>query len=67
MSTASLVDAIAKRFLTTSFPKHTGNTNYAEIKWSHQLLTENVALVGRKLERVQNGYLGLVLPPKQYT
>ena len=66
MFNASLVDAIVEEFSIPSLPTHLGKTNYAAIKEAHQLLTENAALDERAIRRGQNGYLGLVLPPKQY-
>ena len=53
-------------FPTPSLPKNSDNPNYAAIKETHQLLTANAASVKCDLGGGQNGYLGLILPPKQY-
>ena len=46
---------------------HSGNTNYASINEVHGLLTENAASAKSAFGGRKNGYLGLVLPPKQYS
>ena len=66
MSTASLVYFTVDGFPTTLLPKNVGKTNYATIKMCHQLLTVNVVSVKSNLDGGQNGYLGILCPPKQY-
>ena len=66
MATASLVDATIKGFPNPSLPNHTVNPDYAAIKELHQLLMDNASSFDSNLGVGQNGYLGLVLPPKQY-
>ena len=52
---------------STSIPKLAFKTEYATIKDVHQLPTANAALVESNLGGGQNGYLGLILPPDQYS
>ena len=66
MPTAATVDATVEGFPTPSFPKNSGNSDYAAIKETHQLLTANVAYIECDLVGGQNSYLGLILLPKQY-
>ena len=61
-----MFDATVEGFPTPSLTKHSDKPDYAVIKETHQLLTVNVVSVECNLSRGQNGYLGLILPPKQY-
>ena len=66
MPNESAVDAIVEGFPTPSLPKHSYKTDYSAIKDTHQLLTANVVSIECNLSRGRNGYIGLILPPKQY-
>ena len=61
-----VVDATVEGFPTPSLPKHSGKPDYSAIKDTHQLLTANAVSVECDLGGGQNGYLSLILPPKQY-
>ena len=66
MPTATEANTIVKGFPIPSLPKPSGNPDYAAIKETHQILTANAASVEYDLGGGQNGYLGLILLPKQY-
>ena len=64
MPTTAAVDATVDGFPNPSLPKHFGKPDYAAIKETHQLLTSNVVSIECDLGVGQNGYLGLIIPPK---
>ena len=64
--TATALDATSEGFPTPSPPNHSRKLDYTSIKDTHQLLTVNAASVECDLSGGQNGYLGLILLPKQY-
>ena len=66
MLTAAAFDATVEGLPTPSLHKHAGKPDYSAIKETHQFLTANAAFVECDLGGGQNGYLGLILPPKQY-
>ena len=67
MYVSVLVCAIIEGFPTLSLTNHSVKPKYVVIKETHHLLMLNTASVESVLGRLQNGYLGLVLPPIQYT
>ena len=66
MSTDASVYTTVEGLPNPSLPKHLVNPDYASIKEAHQLLTANAALVKISLGRWQNGYLGVIPPPRKY-
>ena len=64
--TAAAVVATVEGFPTPSLPKHSGNPGFAAIKETQQLMMANAASIDCDLGGGHNGYLGLILPPKQY-
>ena len=66
MLAASLVNATIEGVPNHSPPNHARKPYYSAIKGCYQLLTANMLLVKRGLGGVQNVYLRIVLPPKQY-
>ena len=67
MLNASLVDATVEGFPSPSITNHVGKPYCITIKEIHHLLTGNVVLVQSDLGGGHNSYLGIILPPKQYT
>ena len=67
MPTSASVDATVEGLPTPSLSKHSGNPDYAAIKEAHQLLTVNTVSIEYDLGGGQNGYIGLILPPEQYS
>ena len=63
MSTAKVVYATVEGFPTPSLPKQSDKPDYASIKETHQLLTENTASIMCDLSGGHNGYLSLTLQP----
>ena len=67
MPTTVAVDATKEEFPSHSLPNHSGNPDCSAIKEAHQLLTANAASIDCNLGVFQNGYLGLIHLPKQYS
>ena len=53
-------------FKTTTFPKHTGETNFEIIRSLHNLLKTNTSDVLTSLGGANHGYLGLLLSDAAY-
>ena len=66
MLATSLVNTTVEGVPNQSPPNHESKPYYSAIKVCYQLLTANMLLVKRGLGGVQNVYLRIVLPPKQY-
>ena len=66
MPTSTAVDTTVEGFPTPSIPKHYGKPDYTVIKETHQLLMANADSIECELSGDQKGYLGLILPSKQY-
>ena len=66
MAHAHSVDAITDGSLSPTLPKQPGKPSYRFIRYTHHLLTVNVALIKSPRDRGQNGHLRIVLTRTQY-
>ena len=66
ISAAILIGSIIEWLPTPSIPKWTQNPYYTGIRYMHQLLMENAALIKSALGGGKNVYLRIVLPTAEY-